>query len=193
MACITPTEVTQYATISLTAGSITDTMIKAVQNNINLITGNYFLSDISVQTSVTFDGSAGTITCGTDWGTFGFAAGDEIYIYNSYRNDGYKTVASITTSIMTLASGSTVVAELSGANVIISLVQWPEGLKQVAAQMIAYDVDVRPSQTPGVTSRSLGPYSESFGGSNSRADESQYGYPNSITNALNPWRMARLR
>ncbi len=193
MPCITPTEVTQYASISLTAGSITQGMIQAVQDNINLITGNYFISDISVQTFMSFDASAGTITCGTDWGLFGFAAGDEVYIYGSYRNDGYKLVSSISTTIMTVSTTTNVVAELSGANIIMSLVQWPTGLKQVAAQMIAFDVDARDKVAANVTSHSLGPFSESFGGSSQSRDTDEYGYPNKITNKLNPWRMARLR
>jgi hypothetical protein len=188
---LTPTEISAYCSIS---GTITQTQIDAVVRDINLICNNFFVSDLCISTNATFaGGSGGTITIGSSWLDFGFENSDEIYISNSFRNDGYKVVGTISTSVMTLSTSSTAIAELSGRSIYFSVVQWPEGLKSIAAQMVAYVVDDRDAVAANVISHSLGPFSESFGGNNSTGDANPYGYPAKLTNLLNEYRIAGIR
>jgi len=186
----TATDVTVYTDISCSAGTTTlGLLIPIVQERINLITNNYFLTDMYLQGSVTFDATAGTIVAGSSFADEGFVAGDEIYIYNSYRNDGYKTVGSVTTVTLTL-SGSSVVSEPSGRNVLISVVSWPNALKYIAAQMVKYDYDDRPEIIAGVSSKSLGPYSVSYRGG--AVGNTPFGYPQEMIDALSTYTVARL-
>ena len=190
MPIITATEVTVYSNISASAATITAKgLIPLVQERILWICNNTFATDLDFQTSVTFDGSARTITTvsGDDWASRGFAAADEINVYHSYRNDGIYTVQSVSTSVMTLASGSTVTDELSGRSILFSVVRWPVDLKQTAALMVEYDYDKRKKRTPGVRSRSLGPLSESFSES-----VGAFGYPEEILEPLYDHRIVRL-
>ena len=185
----TASEVTIYTDISCSAGTAAlSLLIPIVQERINLITNNYFLSDMYMGGSVTFNATAGTIVAGSSFADEGFVEGDEIYIYNSYRNDGYKTVGSVTTVTLTL-SGSSVINEPSGRNVLISVVSWPNALKYIAAQMIKYDYDDRPSNVPGISSKSLGPYSVSYQGG---VGITPFGYPQEMIDALSTYTVARL-
>jgi hypothetical protein len=193
MAIVTATEVCAYTDISASAGTIVSLgLVDIVQERINYITNNFFLADMYMGGTVTFSATAGTITAGSDWDVEGFVAGDEIYIYNSFRNDGYKIVGSVTTTVLTLASGSSVVNEPSGRSIMVNVVKFPNALKYIAAQMVKYDYDDRPKKAFGVTSRSLGPYSESFGGQSGTAAPSPYGYPQELVDALSSWTIARL-
>ncbi len=186
MPVVTAAEVVSLTNTTATAGTITSSgLIPIVQDKINYITNNYFLKPIEIQGSLTFDATANTIVSGASFTDYGFANSDEIYIYGSYRNDGYKTISTVSTTTITLVTTSTVVAELSGANIMISLVHWPDQLKHIAAQMVAYDYDVRRTREQGITSRTLGPFSESYESGNS--NKSTYGYPLSIISQLEPW------
>ena len=188
---LTPTQISAYCSIS---GTVTQVYIDAVVRNINLITNNFFVSDLCISTDATFAGtSGGTITIGSNWVDFGFADGDEIFISNSYRNDGYKTVSTVSGSVMTLSTTSSVIAELSGRSIYFSVIQWPEGLKSIAANMVAYDVDDRDKVAANVTGHSLGPFSEQFGGGNQSGDSNPFGYPAKLTAPLNAFRLASLR
>lgn len=194
MAIVTATEVTQYTDISASAGTIASSgYIDIVQERINLICNNWFVSDIYLNDTLTFNASAGTITASVSWEDEGFVAGDEIYIYGSYRNDGYKLVWSVSGTTLTLASGYSVVSEPSGRSILVSVVQWPNALKYIAAQMVKYDYDDRADVTPGVASKTLGPYSISYQGSASRGQNTgAFGYPRDLIDALAPWTVARL-
>jgi hypothetical protein len=190
MALITATQVTIYSNISASAATIASSgLIPVVQERVNWITNNYYTTDLYVRGAVTFDAAAATITMsGTTWEGNGFAAGDEIYVYHSYRNDGYHTVSSISTSILTITSATSVVAELSGRSVLISVVQWPRDLLTTAARMIAYDYDTRPERAPGVQSVRLGPWGETYKGEAS----GEFGYPEDILAPLYSHRIVRL-
>jgi hypothetical protein len=121
----------------------------------------------------------------------GFVAGDEIYIYNSYRNDGYKTVGSVTTVTLTVSSSDSIINEISGRSVYIGVVSWPNALRYIAAQMVKYDYDDRQDKSIGVTSRTLGPFSESFG-SSSAMGGTPFGYPQELIDSLSTYTVARL-
>jgi hypothetical protein len=136
---------------------------------------------------MTFSAAARTIVAGNSFTGEGFAAGDDIYVYNSYRNDGYYTVQSVATVTLTLTTACSVVAELSGRSILISVVKWPTAIKQIAARMVAYDYEVRPAKSENIKAHSLGPFSETFSDG-----EDIFGYPKSITNQLSSYTMARL-
>ena len=190
MPVITATQVTVYSNITASAATITSSgIIGIVQERINWYCNNWFTTDLDVQGEITFNATAATITCeSNDWEGFGFAAGDEVYVYHSYRNDGYYTVDSITGSALTIASTASVVDELSGRSIMVSVVKWPTDVMYAAAKMVEYDYDVRPKRSAGVRSVSLGPWSESYG-----ADANgEFGYPADILAPLNNHKIVRL-
>ena len=190
MPILTGTEVTLYSNISCTAATIVSSgLIPVVQERIYLMLNNYFTTDLYVQGSVTFNATARTIIIESlDFESNNFLAGDDVYVYNSYRNDGVYTIESVSGSVLTLISGNSVIDELSGRSVLINVLQYPAAVKRVAAQMIAYDYDYRDKNQTSLKSRTLGPWSETYGGLN----EDENGYPRKITDQLIPYRMARL-
>ena len=190
MAILTATECTVYSNITASAATITSSgLIPIVQERICMMTNNYFLTDLSLQDAVTFNATARTIVADTgDYDSVNFLAADDIMIYNSYRNDGVFTLDTVSGVTLTLISGQSVIDELSGSSVLITVVKWPKPIQHVAAQMIAYDYDVRGKKSADIKSHSLGPFSETF----TSGEEDEYGYPRKITDALIPYRMARL-
>jgi len=191
MPILTVTEVTILSGITATAGTIiAGGFIPEVTDVINLATNNYFVTDIYVQSTMTFNPSALTIISDTDFEEYGFTSGDEIYICGSYRNDGYKIAETVSGNVITLATGQTIVSELSGRSIMISMVQFPKPLKRIAAQMIAYDYDKRNKQSSGIKSHSLGPFSETFAVADASGNGD--GYPSAIMDLLIPYRISRL-
>jgi hypothetical protein len=196
MAIVTATEVTLYTDISASAGTITSSgLIPIVQARINQITNNYFVSDMYLQGTLVFTSAAGTIVSTNRFDDEGFIAGDEIYIYHSYRNDGYKTVGSVTTVTITVSSTDSVISEPSGRSILVSVVDWPDEIKYIAAQMVKYDYDDRASKSLGVNSETLGPYSVSYANStnSSGGSNTPYGYPQEIIDSLTPYILARFK
>lgn len=190
---ITATEVTQLSNISASAGSITDTWIDTAEDRLNLITNNYFVTNMYTQSGITFTASSGSAlayitTDGDNWSSYGFADGDIIHIGHSYRNDGYYQVSTVGTSTMTLVSGSVVQDELSGASIIVSVTNFPRSLKYTLAQMIKYDYDDRRAQAQNLRSKSLGPWSETY----TAGDSGFYGYPQDIIAALDTFTITRV-
>lgn len=192
MAIVTATEVTVYTDISVSAGTITSSgLIPIVQDRINKITNNYFTSDmVYYNGTVTFSATAYTITAETDLGDLGFYDNDEFYLHGSFRNDGYYTAETVADEVITIASTESVIAEPSGASILIGLVEWPVAIPYIAAQMIKYDYDDRPSRALGVMSETLGPYSTSYGTDGFKSQT--FGYPQEIIEALAPFTAARL-
>jgi hypothetical protein len=192
MPIVTATEVTVYTDISATAGTIIDSgLIPIVQERINLITNNYFLTDMYLQGQMYFSSASNTINCASNFADKGFIADDEIYIYRSYRNDGYHTIASVTTSTLTITSSTSMIEEPSTRTVLVSVVSFPNALKYIAAQMVKYDYDDRPKKSIGVTSRTLGPYSEHFGSTQGQ-NPTPFGYPQELVDGLSSYTIARL-
>jgi len=186
---LTATEVTEYSNISCTAGTITSKkLIDTVQARLTMMLNNYFLTDLEVTDTMTFNATARTIVSdSTEFDDYNFLAGDDIYVYGSYRNDGYYTIGSVTTTTLTLASGASVVDELSSATIMVSVVRWPQDVKQAAALMCAYDYDTRTDVSANVKSRSLGPWSESY----TDGEKDEYGYPKKLTAPIDYYRIAR--
>ena len=189
MAVVTATQVAAFTDISTGATAIDATgLIPIVQERINLITNNYFTTDMTLQGYFTFASASNSITSGGNFEDEGFLANDEIYIYNSYRNDGYKTISSVSAESIILSSVDTVIAEPSGRSVYIAVVDWPSSLAYIAAQMVKYDYDDRPAQEANVKSKSLGPYSVTYGQNGS----TPFGYPEELIEGLAPFTIARL-
>ena len=189
MAILTATEVTVYSNISASAATIvTSGLIPVVQERVTMLTNNYFLTDLHLQDVVTFNATNRTIIANNSYADQNFLAADDIYVYNSYRNDGYYTIDSVSASTITVISGQSVVDELSGKSVLVSVVKWPVTAKQTAALMVAFDYDSRDKVAGNINSRSLGPFSESF--STGATDE--FGYPKKITSGLDKFRMVRI-
>lgn len=190
MAILTATEVTIYSNISASIVTIlAKNLIPIVQARLVIILNNYFLSDLSLTDTMTFDATARTIIAGgNSFDEQNFLPGDDIFIYNSYRNDGYYTLESVSDKTLTLVSGSSVVNELSARSIIISVVKWPLEVKSVAARMCAYDYDYRDKAAANIKSRSLGPLSETY----TDGEKDEFGYPKKITELLTPYRIARM-
>ena len=81
-----------------------------------------------------------------------------------------------------MVSADSIVSEVSGASITISLVEYPDGIEHALAAMIYFDVYERNSRY-GVQSESLGDYSASYFPDNS------YGYPNDLIRMLDPWKV----
>jgi len=192
MAVVTATQVTNYTSISASAATIASSgLIPIIQDRIAIITNNYFTTGIYIVGSCTFSATDGTvIVAGSELEDTGFIAGDDIYIYYSHRNDGYFTLDSVSGSTLTIvSSGSAFVAEPTDStrSIQISVVRWPRDVTYAAAQMVKYDYDDRSKQSPGVRSRSLGPFSESY------SDGGQsFGYPDDILSIFDVHKVARL-
>lgn len=189
MALLTAAECILYSSITASATTITSSnLLNIVQNRICMITNNYFTTDLYWQGDITFNAIARTVAATDNLEYENFLANDDFYIYNSYRNDGIFTIDSISGSTITVISGQSVVDELSGRSIMLSIIKWPLELKQIAAYMVAYDYDVRPSTSSVLKSRSLGPFSESY----INAADEVYGYPKKIANMLESYTIGRL-
>ncbi len=190
MAIVTAADLTKYSNLSASAATIAIDLIPSIQDRVCIICNNYFTSsDLYLESEVTFNATARTIIAdGEDYDSVNLLAGEDVLISGSYRNDGVFTLSSVSGSTLTVISSQSVVDELSGASVLISLIKWPAPVKQAACQMIAYDYDVRPKQSANLKSHSLGPFSENF----TTGSENPYGYPDTIMQMLTPYRMARI-
>jgi len=188
MSFLTATEVTVFSDISASVQTIIHKqLIEEMRDKIAMKTNNYFVTDLGFEDCMTFNTTANTIIAqGNNFSDFNFLAGDDVFIYGSYRNDGYATVDNVDGETLTLTSAVSVIDELSGRSILVAVVKWPLEVKKIAARMIAYDYDVRPKRK-GLTSRSLGPLSESFG---EQMDDD--GYPLSITESLSKYTIVRL-
>ena len=193
MAIVTATQITSYTDISASAGTITASgLIPIVQERINYLTNNYFVSDrIYYQGNINFNATDYTMTASSNLEEIGFLSGDELYLYGSYRNDGYCNAESISAETITIASSKSVIVEQpSGASILISLVKWPEAIKYVAAQMVKYDYDDRAAAAVDVVSETLGPHSITY--NRGESVKGSWGYPKALLDSLAPYTIARL-
>jgi len=107
----------------------------------------------------TFDSVGKTITVVTDENVYGtldsFVAGDLIYLSGSTRNNGYYTVASVTSTVITVDE------DINDEEVyaLISLSNIPQGYKDIIGRMVNYDVYERYQTGQGMKSEKWGTYS----------------------------------
>lgn len=188
MPIVTATEVTVFSDISASAATITTSgLIPIVQERVNYITNNYFTTDLCLQDTLTFNATARTIVAVNSFADQNFLAADEIWVYYSYRNDGYYTILTVDDKTLTLATGSTVIDELSGRSILVAVVSWAPELKYIASQMVYYNYDFRADRVDGVKSKRLGPWSESY-------DDTVQGggYPTDLVSPLNEYRVVKM-
>jgi len=117
--------------------------------------------------------------------SYGFEAGMDIYVSQTWRNAGIYTISSISSSQIGLSSLDTMLAESStelygGNSILITRVNWPTGIKTTVSQIIWFNIkDIKGKD---VKSKSLGPSSVTYhsieGG----------GYPQHIYSALRKYR-----
>ncbi len=187
MPIVTATEVTIFSNISASAATITTSgLIPIVQERVNYITNNYFTTDLFLQDTMTFNATARTIIAANSFVDQNFLAADEIWVYYSYRNDGYYTVLSVSDKTLTLATGASVIDELSGRSILVSVVSWAPELKYIASQMVYYDYDYRAARVDGAKSKRLGPWSETY------EDQSGFGYPSNVVASLTDYTVTNL-
>lgn len=179
MAIITVSTATQLLGITSSAyDSIFTLLIPQVQKRICLMTNNWFIVAGVSEKALDCDFTSSTLTvAGINWETEGFASGDEIYVSGSYRNDGWYTIDAVSGSVLTIVSTATFTSEVSGASVTVALVDWDTSIQPIVANMLKYDVDVRP-KNQGLSSISLGNWHEAY---NNKGD---YGYPIDIIAGL---------
>jgi hypothetical protein len=120
----------------------------------------------------------------------GFESGYDIYVSNTYRNEGLYTISSASSNVLKLTTASTVQGEKStdefGGNVIaVTRVKWPEGLKMLAAQIIWENMNNIKSRN--IQSKSIGPSSITY------MPLESGGYGNNIYNGLKKYKMARMK
>jgi len=162
MAVVTLAEVKTLKQITVsTYDTLITTLIPIVQNEINDICHNYFLSssvEYEADTIAFLDTDPDTITDSAElFVDSNFADGMEIYVSGSINNDGYYTVDTAAAGTLTLASANTLIAEAAGETITINRVIWPQALKLVSANMIWQQVSR--GQNPGFKSERLGDYS----------------------------------
>lgn len=180
MAIITVSTATQLLGITSSAyDSIFTLLIPQVQKRICLMTNNWFIVPGISESNVDADYTASTLTVsGVVWSDEGFASGDEILIQGSYRNDGWYTIDNVSGSVLTIVSSAAFTSEVSGACATISLVDWDTSIQPIVANMLKYDVDVRP-KNQGLSSINLGNWSESY-----ITNNGYFGYPADIVAGL---------
>jgi hypothetical protein len=130
----------------------------------------------------TFDASSLTVTArGENFASAGFAAGQDVFVRDSYLNDGYFEISSVSTSTLTVLSAYSFAGaiegthefkdEVTGASIYFAVVEWPKGIKPVVASMIQFDYQER------------GNWAESEGGEG----HGEYGYPTELLRMLQPY------
>lgn len=113
----------------------------------------------SVFSDFEFTASTKKITVVTDATLYGsitesFTTGDLIYVFDSQRNNGYYTIASLTSTEIEV--NETIVDDT--ANCFIFLANVPDALVQIVSKLIWYDVFVR-NKYGGLKSERIGTYS----------------------------------
>jgi hypothetical protein len=145
-------------------------------------TNNYFDNNAVRLISAQITASSSDYTMvfsGGSFLTYSFAAGDEVRVRNSKRNDGFYTVLTLSSGTLTVASSSVSVAtcylrdETEGeASWTINKIDVPQAVKPLIAAMIKFHID---NPTGLVQSESLGEYSVTYGGG---------AYPSGITQQM---------
>jgi len=169
-----------------------DTMISMiipmVIDDIKNYTNNWFtVTDRKVSDSNYTFSTGKTITPTSTSYNFSeyFINGDIIHIYNSRFNDGYYSLATVTSTMLTVNENLN--AESTNVTVIIHRIEFPKDLEFIAANMIKYQTDMR-ATNKGINSESLGDYSVNYGaGSGSMLNS----YPDGILGQLNKYRKMR--
>ena len=181
---ITDTDATRDALISLLIPIVHADIVEECNNK--FIAPDYdFTSD-----GIYFDGTGPTYKILMDAGGFtamGYPTGGNIIVSGSRLNDGIFTIAGQADTY--LQTTEPIVDELQstfGYSVRVDLCNFPKPLELIASRMIGYQLAM--SNSAGITSMSLGNYSES----RAVTAISRGGYPDELLNSLRPWKNHRV-
>lgn len=129
------------------------TIIPYIQNWIIKYLNNRFLDNYVRMESSTLCFNSGTPAKITDSSELFISDGDvltyfysgmDLDIHGTYRNDKIVSVETVEESTLTLSSGHTLIdedAELNRTYVLLTRVNWDDGIKPVIADMIYYKLD----------------------------------------------------
>jgi hypothetical protein len=181
---ITDTDATRDALISLLIPIVYADIIEECNNS--FIAPDYDFSSDAIYFDVT--GSVYKILIAAGGFTaMGYPNGGNIIVSGSRLNNGIFTIAAQADTY--LATTEPIVDELQttdGYSVRIDLCNFPKPLELIASRMIGYQLSN--SNSAGITSMSLGNYSETRSASSS----SRGGYPDELLNSLRPWKNMRV-
>jgi len=110
-----------------------------------------------------------------------FKIGDTIYIQGSRRNDGYYTISALDIALQKITVQEEVINEMS--NTFIYLCVVPEGILDIIAEMVYYDVIKKP-QLSGLRSETIGTYSYTKENSGNSLH-----YPDDLLSGLESYRL----
>jgi len=188
------------ALLSITTTSQDDLInrnIPIIEDDIRVYCNNGFANDrVYIQTGdVTFtrnSTSADVITYdGTGEGFIdaNFKAGYTVQVQNSYNNDGFFDIETVSSTVMTLYSSTArpyfdnLVTEDEAAYVQINQVLYPRALDNTVVKMVQSKLVVA-TVDDNVKSETVSRYRVEFAG----AEMASNGYPKKTMSALNKWR-----
>lgn len=165
--------------------SFINSMIPIVQDFVLKYTNNYFeiLTDEVYRDSNTISFVSGTPAKINDsqnkFISLGFVPGIHIRVQGSKFNDGVYKVDIVEAGTLTLSVDEQLINESADSEVVvlITIVQFPKGIKLPIAKLIGFHLD--PKNAKGVQSESLGDHSINF--------QSGGMYPQSLLNDLRPY------
>lgn len=147
---------------------VTDNIISHCNNHFLNPHFNYFLSS-----NIVFNSNQIQLT---NIGTNDLVAGDYIRCYGSLKNNNTFLIGSVTTNYLTIDSNfNTVKDEDLNKSVLITLCNYPQSLKMIFSQMIAYKLE---NYKPGIISKQIDDYSYTL------EKDLIAGYPKSIMSEL---------
>lgn len=178
---ITDTDATRDALISLLIPIVYADIIEECNNK--FIAPDYDISSNAIYFDVT--GSVYKILLAAGGFTaMAYPTGGNIIVSGSRLNDGIFTISAQADTYLTTTEA--IVDELQstdGYTVRVDLCNFPKPLELIASRMIGYQLSN--SNSAGLTSMSLGNYSESRAASTG-------GYPSELLASLKPWKMHRV-
>jgi len=181
---ITDTDATRDALISLLIPIVYADIVEECNNK--FIATDYDISSDDIY----FDVTGSTYKILLDAGGFtamAYPTGGNIIVSGSRLNDGIFTISAQADTYLTTTEA--IVDELQstdGYTVRVDLCNFPKPLELIASRMVGYQLSN--SNSAGITSMSLGNYSETRSGTSM----SRGGYPDELLNSLRPWKNHRV-
>lgn len=154
--------------------------IPVVTENIITHCNNHFLNpryDYFLSSNIVFSSNQIQLT---NIGTNDLVAGDYIRCYGSLRNDDTFLIGSVSTNYLSIDSNfNEIEDEDLNKSVMVCLCKYPQALKMVFSQMIAYKLE---NYKSGIVSKQVDDYSYTL------EKDLISGYPKSIMSELNNFR-----
>lgn len=162
--------------------NVVEALIPSVQNFIIDYTKNHFEHlDIYLNAStISFSNESPALILDSASGFIDAEFSEELHVRvrNSKLNDNIYQIDNVESGIITLIEGDKVLDEVEGNFILITAVVFPQALKLAAAKLIGYDL--QKANMNGISSRSLGDYSESY--------VSNGDYPQALLKLLAPYK-----